>query len=257
MHAKGVKIHAGIRSTFWCVWFQVYKAIKGPVLLTIAGWAGPCWIDLCVCVCVRHTSKIKQVLYLVSMMSFLLLSWIIAHCPFHTIYIYILMYGVRDMIIIVWEPWMMAVLDLNVWLMLKVVKQDDGFNSSRVGWDLMLQVPVVYLQLCKALALPCCLADWMSIIQYPNPSSIIQSHRFAAPPNDFFSTHKFCCLEWATSKIRIPSSHLCRRNSRDSLLAIQDPVLLISTARQLWWRNPSTLSMTMISFSTVVWLLEV
>ena len=182
MHAKGVKIHAGIRSTFWCVWFQVYNAIKGPVLLTIAGWAGPCWIDLCVCVC--QTYKQNQASTVSREYDVLSITFL-DHCALPFSY-YILIYGVRDMIIIVWEPWMMAVLDLNVWLMLKVVKQDDGFNSSRVGWDLMLQVPVVYLQLCKALALPCCLADWMSIIQYPNPSSIIQSHRFAAPPNDFF-----------------------------------------------------------------------
>ena len=67
---------------------------------------------------------------------------------------------------------------------------------------------MVYLQLCKALALPCCLADWMSSL-HPNPSSIIQSHRFAAP-ND-------------------PSPS--------------------DTARQLWWRNPPKLPLTCFSTS--------
>lgn len=182
MHAKGVKTYAGIRSTCWCVWFQVYKAIKGPVLLTIAGWAGPCWIDLCVCVC--QTYKQDQVStvsreYDVLSMTFL------DHCALPFSYYIILMYGVHDMISIVWEPWMMG--GFWIWMYDWCRKWwNRMMGSIPAGWGEMSQVPVVYLQLCKALALPCCLADWMSIIQYPNPSSIIQSHRFAAPPNDFF-----------------------------------------------------------------------
>lgn len=131
MHAKGVKTHAGIRSTFWCVWFQVYKAIKGPVLLTIAGWTGPCWIDLCVCVSDIQAKSSKYCI-----------SW--AWCPF-----YDFLGSLRTALFILYtDVWSARYdnysvgtmddgrfLDLNVWLMSKVVKQDDGFNSSRVGWD--------------------------------------------------------------------------------------------------------------------------
>lgn len=252
MHAKGVKTYAGIRSTCWCVWFQVYKAIKGPVLLTIAGWAGPCWIDLCVCVCVSDIQARS---------SKYCISWV--WCPF-----YDFLGSLRTALFILYntDVWSARYdkysvgtmddgrfLDLNVWLMSKVVKQDDGFNSSRVGWDVTGASGLSAALQGTGIAM---LPGWLdehypvskSIQYYPVPQVRCTTKRL-------FSTHKFCCLEWSTSKIRIPSSHLCRRNSRDSLLGIQDPVLLISTARQLWWRNPATLSM--ISFSTVVWLLEV
>lgn len=65
----------------------------------------------------------------------------------------------------------------------------------------------------------------------------------------YYPVPQVCCkigIPSSTSVGGIPAS-LTRAQLKTK--TIQDPVLLISTARQLWWRNPPTLSM--ISFSTV------